>query len=457
MVNFKEKTIWIALVIICSCGNLWALGPHELLVLANGNVPDSLEIAKTYLRLRKIPKENLVVLDIPKPKDGNRLAISPEDFTKYIWSPTIQALRSRGIEDHILAWVYSTHMPIRTKSRPTVSIQGLTFLRNHMPKVAEAGNATYISPLFAGPDDHDSTGYGPKTFDVAKQFLGDEMPLPNMTLGYIGERGNTKEEVLNCLKTGLWSDGTHPQGTVYYVTNSNVRSLCRQWQYKSAAIGLLNAGVKSYIGAKFPEGKRDVMGVMMGSSHVEPEKVGEFLPGAMAEHLTSFAAVFDSSSQTKLSRWIAAGATASAGTVCEPMSIWCKFPNARFFEHYAYGCTVIESFFQSIRCPLQIMLVGDPLAAPWSLGPYFKLSITGMRNDELILDPREVDLYIKTKPGVRFSKFVYLIDGKVKGEGVNFKIDPKELKPGEHTLRAVAYRSGFVRSQIFDIKTFRVK
>ncbi len=436
---------------------LFAIGPHELLVLANGREPDSLEIAKAYVRLRKIPEDNLVVLDIPLPKEGSRLAITPEDFTKYIWTPTIESMRTRGIDEHILAWVYSTHMPIRTRSRPTVSIQGLTFLRNHMPAPQEAGNATYVSPLFAGPETPNSNGYGPKSFDAAKQFLRDEMPLPNMTLGYVGERGNTKAEVLNCLKTGLWADGTHPEGTVYYVTNSNVRSLCRQWQFGSAVRGLHADGMKASIVSKFPEGKKDVMGLMMGTAQVDTSKVGKFLPGAMAEHLTSFAAVFDSQHQTKMSRWIVEGATATAGTICEPMSNWRKFPNARFFNHYAYGCTVIESFYQSIRCPLQIMLVGDPLAAPWSPKPSIKLTITGVRNGELVLEPRRIDLRLKTKPGMRFSKFVYLVDGRQKGSGDNFTLDPTGLEPGEHKLRAVAYRSGFVRSQIFDIKTFRVK
>ncbi len=437
--------------------NLFALGPHELLVLANGREPDSVEIAKTYMRLRKIPEVNLVMLNIPRPKSGSYLAISPEGFTRHIWSPVIETMRTRGIDDHILAWAYSTQMPIRTQSRPVVSIQGLTFLRNHMPEPQEAGNALYVSPLFAGPDSPDANGYGPKSFDSSKQFLREDMPLPNMTLGYIGERGNSKAEVLNCLKTGLWSDGTHPDGTVYYLTNSNIRSRCRQWQFKSAAHGLRLAGIKSTVSGSFPKSKRDVMGIMMGSAQVDSSQVGKFIPGAMAEHLTSFAAVFDSGMQTKLSSWISAGATASAGTVCEPMSNWRKFPSARFFNHYAYGCTVIESFYQSIRCPLQIMLVGDPLAAPWAPPPSIKLNITGVQNGEMVIKPININLHLRTIPRMRFSKFIYLVDGRVKGSGDEFVLDPTGLEPGEHELRAVAYRAGFVRSQIFDIKTFRTK
>jgi hypothetical protein len=196
---------------------------------------------------------------------------------------------------------------------------------------------------------------------------------------------------------------------------------------------------------------------MMGKANVDPALVGKFMPGCMAEHLTSFAAKFDIESQTKLSRWIAEGATASAGAVCEPMSNWRKFPHARFFNHYSYGCTMIESFYQSIRWPLQIMMAGEPLAAPWGLKPSINISIKGLSNMDHLRSPRRIDLHINSENGIYFSRFVYMVDGRIKGEGKNFTLDPAGLEPGEHKLRVVAYRSGFIGSQIFDIKTFKVK
>jgi uncharacterized protein (TIGR03790 family) len=437
---------------------VFGIGPHEVLLLANGNVPDSVEIAKTYAKLRQIPDSNIVVLDLPLPKNnGSYLTITAQDFTKQIWTPALDAMRSGGIDDHILVWVYSTHFPIRTVAPPVISIQGLTFLRNHMPLPKEIGDALYVSPLFAGPESPKGNRYAPKSFDASKQFLRKEMPLPSMMLGYIGQRGNSKAEVLNCLKTGIWSDGTKPKGTIYYVISSDIRSRCREWEFASAARGLQVTGIKAVITDRFPAGKHNVMGIMMGKAVVDPSAAGKFLPGCMAEHLTSFAARFDLASQTKLSRWIAEGATASAGAVSEPMSDWRKFPSAGFFNHYSYGCTMIESFYQSIRCPLQIMLVGEPLAAPWGLKSTIRLRIRGFEEMEMITAPRKIDLLLKSEPGISFSRFVYLVDGRVKGEGKDFVLDPAGLKAGKHKLRAVAYRSGFVRSQIFDIRTFKTK
>jgi uncharacterized protein (TIGR03790 family) len=433
----------------------FALGPHEILLLANGGEPDSIEVAKAYARLRQIPDVNIVRLQLPAWKADQPPVMTPQDFTRLIWSPAVQAAKARGINDHILAWVYSTHFPIRIGSQPPVSLQGLTFMRNQMPSSKEIGDGSYVSPVFAGPDSPGGNSYGPQSFDSMRQLLREDMPLPCMALGYTGPRGNTKAEVLACLQTGVRSDATSPTGSVYFITNGDVRSRCRQWQFPAAVVGLRRMGVNASIGEAFPEGRRDVIGIMMGTHTVTPAKVGRFLPGCMAEHLTSAAAFFDSENQTKISRWIAAGATASAGTVWEPMSIWSKFPNARFFNHYTSGCTMIESFYQSIQCPLQIMLIGEPLAAPWA--PDASLNIEGIADDDLVTAPRSIDIRVQTVPGISYRRFVYLVDGRIRGTGKSFMLDPTGLAPGMHEIRAVAYRTGFVRSQVFDVKRFRTE
>lgn len=432
-----------------------ALGPHEILLLANGGEPDSIEVAKEYARLRQIPDANIVRLRLPAWKPGQPPVMAPQDFTRLIWTPANQAAKARGIDDHILAWVYSTHFPIRIDMQPPISLQGLTFMRNRMPKSKDVGDGTYESPIFAGPDKPGGNAYGPQSFDTMKQLLREEMPLPCMALGYIGPRGNSKAQVLGCLQTGVSSDATSPTGSIYFIKSDNIRSRCRHWQFPSAAAGLKHKGIKSTIGEAFPEGRQDVMGIMMGSAIVTPTKVGRFLPGSMAEHLTSCAAFFDNENQTKISQWIAAGVTASAGAVWEPLSLWSKFPNARFYNHYASGCTMIESFYQSIKCPLQMLIIGEPLAAPWA--PPASLRIEGIRDGELVEAPRSIDIRVETVRGISFSRLAYLVDGRIRGSGTSFTLDPAGLTPGNHALRAVAYRTGFVRSQAFDVKVFRTE
>lgn len=444
-----------AAAILSSARLAVALGPHELLVLANAREPESIAIAQAYMQLRHIPPVNLVELDLGDAVQGDYVSLSPEAFTAKIWVPAVAALRQRGIEDHILAWVYSTHFPFRISSSPAVSLQGLTFVRNRMPMPTDISEARYISPLFAGPDKPGGNGFGPQSLDSAKLLLREDMPLPNMTLGYTGTNGNTGAEVRAMLARGVASDGSHPTGTVFFVISDDVRSKAREWQYKPAAEGLRRIGISTVVTNALPQNATSILGILAGTPIVEPATAGHFLPGAMAEHLTSYAAAFEVDHQTKLSRWIAAGATGSAGAVCEPMSYWEKFPNARFFNHYSMGCTLLESFYQSIRSPLQLMIIGEPLAAPWA--PPSTLQITGVTNGEELIGPRAIDLQIQAIPGTHYTRFVYLIDGRLAGEGSSFTLKPDGLKSGSHELRAVAYQIGFVRSQIFGLITFRVK
>lgn len=445
--------LYLTIVLLACCRPSMALGPHELLVLANSREPESVAVAEAYVRLRDIPSVNLLVLDLGDSVGGNAASMPPEVFTERIWAPAQAALRERGIADHILAWAYSTHFPFRITSSPTVSLQGLTFVRNRMPPAAGISGGTYASNLFAGPDSPSGNGFAPQSFDSAKLLLRDEMPLPNMTLGYTGAPGgNTLKEVLTMLHNGRKADSTAPDGTVYYVTRDDVRSKAREWQFASASEGLRRMGVRAVVTNAMPSDVEGILGMMTGTPTVDPVAAGRYLPGAMAEHLTSFAGVLDNQHQTKMTRWIAAGATGTAGTVCEPMSYWTKFPNARFFNHYRMGCTLIESFYQSIRSPLQLMLIGEPLAAPWA--PAATLRIAGFEPGERLDQPRSIDLHIQAPRGTHYSRFVYLIDGRIVGEGRSFTLDPAGLAPGEHELRAVAYRVGFVRSQTFATVSF---
>ncbi len=448
------------LAVTARCG--LAIGPHEVLLLANGQSVDSVEIAKEYMKLRNIPEQNMVRLDLPVFKDDSCNGITTNEFTAYIWEPAVRAMKERGLEDHILAWVYSVGFPIIVATEPSVSVQGLTFMRNNLPSGDEIRRGVYNSVLFGGPHGWDDVSHYSQTFDVYKQWLGDEMPLPSMMLGYTGAGGSTKEAVLAYLVRGVEADGRRPAGTVYFVTSDDVRSKCREWQFNNAVKELKSLGVKAVIVPKFPAGADDVMGLMMGAAIVTPQRVAGYLPGCMAEHLTSAAGVFKDGGQTKLTAWLEAGATASAGTVTEPFSIWAKFPNARFFTHYASGCSMIESFFQSVMCPLQILFVGEPLAQPWVLRDEAVLS--GI-DDDAVSGVLKLKAVVKGESNGYYSRYMFLLDGRRIGvvssitgrESEVFQFDSTAFKNGEHLLRVVAYRAGLVRIQVFDEKKIVIR
>lgn len=428
-----------------------ALGPHEVLVVVNGNSPRSVEVAEEFVRLRKVPEANVVRLALPE-AGKVPMEISGREFGEKIWEPARRAAEDRGVSDHILAWVYSVDFPVRISGTPPMSVLGLTLLRNRPPDPEAVNAAAYVSPLFAGPDARGLKGLLPQSFETIADWLGADAPLPSMMLGFMGENGNTRDELVRCLRTGAASDGTRPTGTVYYVLSPDIRSTCRDWQFKAAREELARRGVEAVAASNFPAARRDVLGLMMGSAAADPAQVGRYLPGCMADNLTSAGAVFDNPDQTKISAWIAAGATAAAGTVTEPYSNWRKFSNGRLFAHYASGCTVMESYYQAIRCPLQLLIVGDPLARPWA--PKDTVGIVGLGEGPV---SGVVEVKAVVESAASYPQCTWLLDGRVLQKGrdaATFKLDTANLKPGRHTLRVVAYSAGTLKNQVFDEREF---
>lgn len=446
--------IWLGFL-LCST-QMFGLGPHEVVLLVNENSSESVAIGAAYAKLRHIPDLNIIKLKLPiAESDQDEFCMSPADFTTLIWDPAIDAVKKRGIEKHSLVWVYSVGFPVQISGQPPVSILGLTFLRNRKVSNDDVDKGLYISPLFAGRNQPRGGVNFPQTFDVYAGWLGNDMPLPCMMLGYIGKRGNTSKEIMECLKRGVESDATKPDGSVYFVTSDDIRSTCREWQFPYAKKELEMMRIKSFITNAFPRNTKDIIGVLMGSAHVDTENRNTYLSGAMCEHLTSAGAVFNSANQTKTTEWIRSGATASAGTVTEPYSIWSKFPDARFFVYYVSGCSMVESFYQSIRCPLQSLMIGDPLAQPWAPKANLALDLQSTDGQSAKIIRFTAEVYCEDES--YYGKKIYLIDGKWIGEGASIDLDAEKLSNGEHLLRVVAYRTGMVRCQVFVEKKIVIK
>lgn len=431
-----------------------ALGPHELVLVINASSPDSIRVGETYAGMRNIPPGNVIRVKLPRGTYRETVRMSPADFAQHIWTPVTNAVRERALDSHVYAWVYSIDFPTIVTFKPPLSLQGATFLRNAGPPDKETlKRGRYVSPLYAGGDPTGST-YSPQSLERYREWLGKDMPIPSMVLGFAGTRGNSVDEIMSSLKRGLESDRTAPSGTVYFVTGKDIRSRCREWQFQPAWSELKVLGIPSQIVSNFPTERRDILGLMMGKAVVTGAGQNRYLPGCMADHLTSSAGAFQVRSQTKLSEWIRAGATTTAGAVVEPYAFWTKFPSARFFVHYASGCTVMESYFQSIRSPLEILLVGDPLACPWA--PRGRIVLHGL-DDAVLRRPCRLRADVDSANGARFESYMYLVDGRIAARSRFLELDPKELAAGKHTVRSVAYGSGLVRGQLFLQKTFEVK
>lgn len=424
-------------------------------MVANEGSIDSVMVAKRYMRLRGIPEENLVRVTLPEELGVGVAPITTNAFRSLIWEPVQAAVAERGLGRQILCWVYSTDFPYRVKTHPEVSLTGYTFMRGELPEdlVRGLGNPVkgekgegydarltmIASPLFGGPEHVEAPGAPEsKTFEQWRVTLLEEMPLPSMMLGWTGPGGNTVDEVLDCLKRGRASDGTHPEAPMCVYTNADVRSTAREWEVSPMVREVERVGGALEVVEAFPEAGMK-SGFLTGVVDV-PESGMEFVPGAYADHFTSHAATFHVSHQTKLSEWIRRGATASSGTVTEPYAYWQKFPHASLFVHQLRGCTMVEAIYQSVRCPVQLLPVGDPLSRPWGRHPKVVLSGAG---DGVLKGV--VVLRGATDQAEVFRRFEWLVDGVVVSQGAVYELDTTKLTEGEHRVRVVARSRGPVR------------
>lgn len=438
MTKIQPKLLTLALVALGLSAH--ALLPCETVLLVNTNSQDSLTIASSFAVMRKVPQENIIYLGL----DETQAELSQHQFTEQVWEPVQQTIHTRGLDDQVLAWIYSAGFPYRIKtSADKLSITGLTFTRNVVPEKKAMGTIStglYFSPLFRGPGDNPKIPtQGSGSLARFKPGLGDNMPIPAMMLGYTGKNGNTVDEVLTCLKNGIKGDSSQPSRGVYFVKTSDThRSLPREWQFSPVQLELAERSIEATTTTNFPANVEGVWGLMTGQANLTIAQLPRFAPGAMAENMTSFAAKFDTNDQTKCSEWIRAGATATAGTVTEPYSIWWKFPHARFFTHYAHGCTALESFAQSILNPTQTLCLGEPFCRPWRAE--FQLGLVGFPHTPI---SKQTTVTALCRPAAKGSpmKYAFYIDGKiVQAESPNpsLRIDPTELSDGYHEFCATA-------------------
>jgi uncharacterized protein (TIGR03790 family) len=112
---------------------------------------------------------------------------------------------------------------------------------------------------------------------------------------------------------------------------------------------------------------RRVLLYQTGLVRVEAPGSIPWLPGALADHLTSFGGVLRGGEQMSAMDWLDAGATASYGTVSEPCNHVQKFPHPQVvLARYLQGATAIEAYWSSVAWPAQGVFIGEPLAAPFA-------------------------------------------------------------------------------------------
>lgn len=448
-------------------------GPENVFLVVNARSADSLTVANAYAALRGIPPINVLMLSW----QGSRDAVSIADFRTDILQPILQAIDSRRLAAQIDQIVYSVDFPWRVDFAgelprdlvgrdkfPSGSLTGLTTLYT----AVQAGSPAYLDPAsnrYARPVDADGVpaatvgfrgwyGWGPH--GELLEAGGIRYLLATM-LGVTDGRGNTPAEILRYLRSAAAADGTRPPGTVYFVTNSDVRTTTRSPAFAGVAAALDKAGVKAEIvKGTLPSGRRDVAGLMTGAADLDLAGSGcGLVPGAICENLTSFGGIFTpSAGQTPLSVFLRAGAAGSSGTVIEPYAIQAKFPHASIQLHYARGACLAEAFYQSVRSPYQLLVVGDALCRPWASIPVVEAVLApdgrAVAPGEPLSGSVEFEPRATVPGGGSVDRYELYVDGvrlAQCGAGERLPIDTTQLADGHHELRVVAIESSPLESQ----------
>jgi uncharacterized protein (TIGR03790 family) len=124
-----------------------ALEPAEVFVVANRSVPASREVAEHYLTRRNVPKENLVLLDLPAGED-----ISRTDYDTKLVAPLRAALADRRDRVKVLLTVYG--VPLRVgAAEPTAADKAeLERFRPTIQKLDEEVKALQKEPAAPGSE-----------------------------------------------------------------------------------------------------------------------------------------------------------------------------------------------------------------------------------------------------------------------------------------------------------------
>jgi uncharacterized protein (TIGR03790 family) len=307
---------------------------EELAVVVNDDDPLSLRIGEYYIQARGIPEENLLHVSFPLGKTN----MHPKHFTR---------LRQELLHKtpaHIQAYAITWIAPYRVNCMSITSALAFGYDTAWCSKRKCA--STRFNPYY----DYDGTT--PYT---------DLSVRPSIS---IAAKSFHDAKVL--IDRGIAADGTLPQGTAYLMSTSDKQRNVRARDYRLTYHVMRDWFKTQVLKGDALMDRDDVMFYFTGKTHIDGLDSLTFLPGALADHLTSSGGVLTGRKQMSALRWLEAGASGSYGTVVEPCNHLGKFPEPRLvMGHYTHGDTLLEAYWKSVQQPGEGIFIGEPLAAPF--------------------------------------------------------------------------------------------
>jgi uncharacterized protein (TIGR03790 family) len=309
--------------------------PSDLGIVVNTEDPQSVAIGNYYQARRQIPKSHLLQVQfrpgsaVMDRADFERVAASLRQQI----SPDVQAL--------VLTWM----KPWRVDCMSITT----AFAAGFDPAFCAEG-CKLTRPL--------------QYFNSNSQRPFDDFGLrPTMSLA-----ARDLASARRLIDRGLTADHSVTIGTAYLVETSDRQRSVRAATFPAVQKAFGRLLPIELVHAEYITNRQDVMFYFTGLTDVPLIRRNRFLPGAVADHLTSTGGVLEGGNQMSSLEWLEAGATGSYGAVVEPCNFPGKFPNPGvLLAHYLRGETLVEAYWKSVAMPGQGIFIGEPLAAPYSV------------------------------------------------------------------------------------------
>ncbi len=315
------------------------LTSHELGLVINTADPYSVEVGEHYIKARGLTRAQVLRVQLPV-----KSALTADEFKSF--AAAVDSFFDVPVQALALAWT-------RPYAVNCNSITGALALGYDGSLCEHSCNASLRSPYFN---------------NGSSRPFSDLKMRPAMLLA-----ANDVAAAKAMIARGVAADGSlglrgAPPVHVYFVTTADTARSARSPLFPPAG-PLRRAGIEVHVEAtQAVENARRVLLYQTGLPTVGGLATIKWVPGALADHLTSFGGALESGTgQMSALEWIGSGATASYGTVSEPCSHWQKFPHPQILLlNYLQGATALEAYWKSVMWPQQGVFIGEPLAAPFA-------------------------------------------------------------------------------------------
>ncbi len=336
----RLSSLTVTLVFLATCVSKVDAGitANTLAVIVNKSDPLSVRIAEYYKRVRNIPEENIIEIEL----DKNKTAISPAVFRRI--KQNVDNSIPQTVQGVLLTWA----LPYRVGCMSITSAFAFGFDRAFCSK--ECGK-TKMSVYYNSNSKFPYNDYNMRpTFSLA-------------ALNF--------QQAKKLIDRGKLSDSSFPAGTGYLVSTSDRERNVRSVGYERIVRTFPRLPRLKIVYSDYLENKTDILFYFTGLKDVPKIETNKFVAGAIADHLTSTGGQLTDGRQMSILKWLQLGSTGSYGTVKEPCNYRQKFPDpAIVIKRYTSGETLMEAYWKSVAWPGEGIFVGEPLASPFKILTY---------------------------------------------------------------------------------------